>query len=82
MIGRSVFQHFLEMGKVVITYIPLEVGNHVAEGSKWTAMIEGLTIVRHNQDEIAGRCPSPVFQSLDWVGDMLQGVRGENELVL
>lgn len=76
-------ENFVEMGEVVLTGSARKIGLQVREGGHGTPVIESVRGVGEQQDEVAARPDNaaPFVQGGEWIGDVLQAVRGEDEAV-
>ncbi len=76
-------QDFFKVRKVVFLRISLEIPDHMGDRSQSPAMIEGLQIVRQNQNQTSARSKYslPLFQRFDRVGEVFKIVRREYEIV-
>jgi hypothetical protein len=77
------FQNLGKMGEIVFTYVGFEVVHHMGDWSGRAPMIEGLFVEGKDQYERAARAknPPPLMKRFDWIGEVLEVVRGEQEVV-
>lgn len=84
-IARQVvfFKDFGEMGQIVFADITLEVLEHVGDRGGSTVVVEGIPVEGKDQNEGASRPEHtlPLVKSFDWIGKVLEVVRGEDEIV-